>query len=628
MSLGLRRWFAIGLMALVIVPLGSTTKVSADPAAINLRVTSVEIASQIDTADNQFHDFVVLSGVISNDSAVSVDETLTLLTGPAIGTRSELADLIQKHDAKTLSPATLDPITIHDIAANTSKSWSLAVRADALWGNYASGVFPIGVSASNGVSRDIVAQPWFGNRLTLSATKLTTAVVLSSVKHFSLGQSDKNVLLSEATRISDLTSGQLRDQSFIVDNFVMDILASVGSPSATETAARINMLKTTSSVYGNSDLLRLNAGRQHSAIKRALELTPNTGKVLYLPNDEKLQISSFGARLDSVVVPVITNVSVTGDKLGTVDASGQTSSQKVLISDQGLNSCLNLQDPFSTQWCIASQLGMITAESPNLSRNILMLTPTNWSPNAPMRNAVARALKPSRFLKTESLSELLVTPPVTTVPININKPRKFESSLRKVEREVIRTQTSIENVFGTTDVSKSLLSVSVLLYSQDWQSAADAKHFGRSHTQQAHELLNQLRLEGSKHVTIPGTKASLPITIFNSSAYVAHVQVIVAGTGANRLTTTPSELVAVEPGNRVSVQIPITLNSAGDVQAVAYLADATGATFGDSLSIQIASTAYQQFARSLVWVALLALVLLVGNNVWRRTRNDSSKASA
>ena len=146
--------------------------------------------------------------------------------------------------------------------------------------------------------------------------------------------------------------------------------------------------------------------------------------------------------------------------------------------------------------------------------------------------------------------------------------------------------------------------------------------------QQAHELLGQLRLEGSKHITIPGTEADLPITVFNSSAFTAHVQVLLNGTGANRITTHASDLITVEPGRRVTVQIPITLNSAGDVQAVAYLADSTGATFGDSLSIQIASTAYQQFARSLVWVALIALILLVGNNVWRRTRSTHSEDKA
>jgi hypothetical protein len=220
-----------------------------------------------------------------------------------------------------------------------------------------------------------------------------------------------------------------------------------------------------------------------------------------------------------------------------------------------------------------------------------------------------------------SLDSLLRSEPVTTIAAPSGYEKPFDASVRKVEREVLRAQTSVENVFGDTEVSTSLASTSALVYSQDWKSAATAKHFGRIHVQQAHELLSQLRLEGSKHITIPGTKADLPITVFNSSAFTAHVQVLIDGAGSNRIISQPSELIAVEPGRRVTVQIPITLNSAGDVQAIVYLADSTGAKFGDVLSIQIASTAYQQFARSLVWVALTALILLVGNNVWRRTRS-------
>ena len=628
MSPHLRRIAPAGLMMLIALNLGLAPTSIAAPAPLSISITSVDITPQIDPLDSQTHDFVVISGTASNVGAATVDDTLTLETGPAIGTRSELADVIQTHDAKRLRAAAIDPIAINGLANQESKPWSFRIRADELWGTHDSGVFPIGVSASNGLVKEVVAQAWFGNRADVTPTHITTAVVLSSTKHMSDEQDAKAIALAEANRIAGLTAGELDDQSFIVDNYVLDLLATVNSPEAKATATRMETLKTAASIYGNSDLPRLIAGKQRAAITRALELTPNTGNVLYLPNSEKPILPSFGARLDSVLIPVISNVAVAGDQYATVEALGKSDSQRVLIADQGLNNCLTLKDPFATQWCISSQLGMITAESPNASRHVLMVTPTSWSPDSTMRTAVARALNTSLGHKTESLSTLLRSTPATNLSTDNRTPEKFDSSLRKVEREVLRTQISIENVFGNTDISESLTSISVLMYSQNWKSAATAKHFGRVHAQQAHELLNQLRLEGSKHVTIPGTKANLPITVFNSSAYVAHVQVMVAGTGANRLSASPSDLVAVEPGSRVSVQIPITLNSAGDVQAVVYLADSNGATFGDSLSIQIASTAYQQFARSLVWVALTALVLLVGSNVWRRTRNTSTNVSA
>lgn len=608
--------------------LGLGTNSYAAQSVAKLSVTGINIVKQVDARDGQTHDFVILKGSITNSGTDILTDNIRLITGRPIATRSELSDVIRRHNAPGLSSAPVDTVAISQLAPGQSTSWSFTERADTLWGASASGVFPVGVSTENGGVVDVVAAPWFGNTKQLSATRVTAAVRITSNKHISDEPDVATIISSEVSRLTAMASGPLNGQSFIVDNYALDLLALSDSEQASATIEEMSLRQSVPSIYGNSNLARLNAGNQQAAIKRVLALTPNSESVLYLPNSSTPSLESFGARLDSVLIPVVTNTFVAGNKDATVDASATVDTRHVLVADESLSDCLTFSVPFDAQWCVSAQLGMITAESPNASRNILLITPATWSPSAAMLQAVSEALQTRQSYTNVSLDSLLRSEPVTTIPAPSGQVKPFDTSVRKVEREVLRAQTSVENVFGDTEVSKSLASTSALVYSQDWKSAATAKHFGRIHVQQAHELLSQLRLEGSKHITIPGTKADLPITVFNSSAFTAHVQVLIDGAGANRITSQPSELIAVEPGRRVTVQIPITLNSAGDVQAIVYLADSTGAKFGDVLSIQIASTAYQQFARSLVWVALTALILLVGNNVWRRTRSTHTEDEA
>ena len=623
-----RRLLAVGLVAFICSTLGLGTSSIAAQSSVNLAVTEIAVVQQVDPSDGQTHDFVNLKGSVTHSGTDGFSEKIQLVTGRPITTRSELSDLIKRHNTSGLFVAPVDSVAVSQLANGQNQNWSFSVRADTLWGTSSSGVFPLGVSNENSSAVDIVAVPWFGNTEQLSATRVTTAVVVTSNKHVSDEADAASIVSSEVSRLSALTSGLLEDQSFIVDNYALDILSLSDTQQAQDTATRIRQRQSVPSIYGNTNLARLNAGNQQAAIKRALALTPNSGTVLYLPRSATPSLESFGARLDSVVVPVVTNTLVAGDKNATVDARASVATQRVLVADQSLSDCLTFAVPFDAQWCVSAQLGMITAESPNVSRNVLLVTPPTWSPSPEMLVAINNALRSRQGYTNESLLSLMRSDPVTSIAITSTPAKPFDSSIRKVEREVLRAQASVENVFGDTEMSTSLASSAAVVYSHNWKSAASAKHFGRTHVQQAHEFLGQLRLEGSKHITIPGTEADLPITVFNSSAFTAHVQVLLNGTGANRITTHASDLITVEPGRRVTVQIPITLNSAGDVQAVAYLADSTGATFGDSLSIQIASTAYQQFARSLVWVALIALILLVGNNVWRRTRSTHSEDKA
>lgn len=71
----------------------------------------------------------------------------------------------------------------------------------------------------------------------------------------------------------------------------------------------------------------------------------------------------------------------------------------------------------------------------------------------------------------------------------------------------------------------------------------------------------------------------------------------------------------------MTVQIPITVSGAGLISVEASLMSRDNDLFGTSLPIKIASSAYQDIARTLVWTALALLVILLANSLRKRRQS-------
>ena len=620
MSSRLRALLVPAVAAIIVLATSSSYFADAAKPAVKLRISGISIAPVLDPVDGQSRHEVVVQATVTNNGDQPVSDEVELITGRALFTRSQLDDVIQTRSATGLSGTTAQT-TVKDLAPGATTTVELRLGTRELWGQSQQGVFPVGVQSRQSAASDVIATGWFGEAKSLAPTQVTFAVPLTSNVHEDANVDAQEIITAESQRLNNLVNTKSTETSFILDPYAVTLLNSSTDVFVRKVAARLGEVDSTPSIYAQANLARLNVGNQVRAISRALQLTPHTSSVLYLPKSEKTDIAPYGDDFDSQIIPVINNNFVAGDKLETIDASASRSNGRALVFDQSISECLVMKSAFDTSWCLTSQLAMVTAESPNVSRAILIVAPTQWNPTAAKLNAINSALITNEAFSMQSLSKLLASEAVTVVG-DSSRLVPFDASLRKVERDVLKAQTSTRNVFGDIPTVLNLSSVATQLYSQNWKSSAAAKHFGRTYAQNAHELLNGIRLEGSRRITIPGTQADLPVTVFNSTDLAAKVIVNVNGSGSSRISAQLSDLVTVEPGSRVTVQIPIQLNSSSSVLAKVQLTDSNGKSFGNSLTIEIASTAYQQFARSLVWLALIALVLLVGNNVWRRTRKS------
>ncbi len=612
------------LAVVILLPFLTMAPARASSPSIALTITGATISSAKDPVTGQSQDTVTLAGTLKNTGGSSLTEQLQLVTGHPFATRSQLADVIDTHSSTSVSPVASATTSIANLTAQASAQWSISIPTTKLWSNTSGGVFPIGVTATTSRVSEVIALAWFAKSSSLSPTTVVLAVPITTSTHDVREDVRATTSSIEAERIRQILAANLTGASYVVDGYTTSLLTSSTDEATREMGQELESLGAIPSAFGNVNLARLVAGNQTTSIKRALSKDPTAAHTLYFLDTKTGAIGSFGTDFDKQVVTVVDNTFLSRDKNVTTDARSTSSTGQVLINDSGASSCLSLVDGFSAGWCLNAQLSMMTAESPNASRTVLVSTPKNWDPSLTFAQLVNEQVQGNRAYTLSSLSSLLSAHAVSTVSNQGTRAQPFNMQTRKIERDIVKSESLVRNVFGSSANTSALTAASTVLYSQDWTSESSAQHFGRSFVEQEVSQLNELALEGSKHITIPGTTAQLPVTVFNPTDFTATVNVVVTSSVPGHLTAGKVDTITIEPKRRITVQIPIALHISGDVQAQVSLADSTGNIFGDKLIVEIASTAYQQFARSLVWIALIALVLLVAHNVWRRTRGSQT----
>jgi hypothetical protein len=97
------------------------------------------------------------------------------------------------------------------------------------------------------------------------------------------------------------------------------------------------------------------------------------------------------------------------------------------------------------------------------------------------------------------------------------------------------------------------------------------------------------------------------------------VKVALRPDSTDRLSPFTSERLTIEPHTRATVPVTVHIIGIGTVGASVGVATSDGQPFGVPAHLSITTTAYQKFARNIVWLAFGLLVLLAANN-WRTRR--------
>ena len=186
---------------------------------------------------------------------------------------------------------------------------------------------------------------------------------------------------------------------------------------------------------------------------------------------------------------------------------------------------------------------------------------------------------------------------------------------------LVRTARDAATVFPETQFADRL-SATAFAATSDAYTAAQGLQLLQTASQSGKDELAKVTIEASTRFTIPGQQAQIPITVANTSEQRTTVSVTIVPESSGRVRSTAIDPVTIEPGQRITVPLDVVVTGVGTVRARVQLATKDGSTFGVGESISITTTAYQSFARSIVWLALAALLILAGRGI--RTRRRSS----
>ena len=633
----------VGLLALPI-----TASQAADGQSID--ITGLEISARAGSGGTLSNNhIVVLKGTFTNTSSQSISKLeLNLVSTPAIGSRGELAELIaEPTSASNLKPSGSSAV-LRNIAPGTIKNWQITFRGEEVLGADASGVYGLGVQPDLPVAgaATVTTTPWFFNA-DVKPTNVSFVVPLTTLNNHLANNEVPDIVrdLAEAERLTSLIVSQtdssiswLQDSS--LRSWVNQLMAATDSEIPLSLSNALESLPPTTAYmpYGHTNLAALSMANQKEDLLDAVGLTRTYAldrPVFYTPIDGSADRKSISALNEQGVRTIVSNEFLRGNDRETTSAVATSASNPVLVHDLATSSCLSSadkseQDFFNSVICVKSEIGMMTAESPQSSRSIIIMAPADWSISPERLADLVAALKDQSWMQLVALDLVASQQPAQNFVAPSDDASIPLARVAIKQANELRSEAEIlASLYVDQDLASGFDSARVLGFSDLWESGVRATQYLATNLALLDTYLSSVSLEASSRITTPEETTEIPITVVNNSDRAVSISIALTSKAKSRFSSEPSDLVQVESGQRITVPLTITLVGAGVVDVEAYLVAPNGERFGDVEKIQISSAAYGQFARTLVWGAFGLLVLLaLSNFVKRRKEKNSLKISA
>jgi hypothetical protein len=615
-----------------------------------VNITGMNISAVADSGGSLSNNHVVfLRGTFTNTSSQAISKLeLNLVSTPAIKTRGELAELISDPtSAQGLIPSDTYAV-LRNIAPGVTKNWQITFRGEEILGETASGVYGFGVQPDLPAASEatVITTPWFFNS-DIKPTNVALVIPLTTLNtHLANDEvTDRKKDLAEAKRLTNLISNQdpskiswLQDSALLpwIDQLELD--TDSDSPEKLRTA--ISGLSPTTAMlpFGHTDLTALVRANQQDDLADAINQTRQLSgdrQIFYTPAKGIADRQTVSLLNQQGIRSIVSNEFLRGNERETTTAVTTSASNPVLVHDLGASSCLTSADKddanfFRAITCIKSEIGMMTAESPQNSRSVIVLAPTKWKLSNERLSALVSVLSDHNWMQLTTLDLVAATEPTNNyVASQSADPRDFSRALLRQAQNLKVSTESVSALYDDQELAAGFTAARILGYSDLWPSNARATEYLTENIALLNEYLGAVSIQASGRITTPEESSEIPITIVNESDRAVSVSIDLTSTATSRFSAEPTGVIQVDRGQRITVPVAITLVGAGVVDVQAQLIAPNGERFGEVENIQISSAAYSQFARTLVWGAFGLLVLLaLSNFVKRRKEKRSSDPSA
>jgi len=600
------------------------------PAQAQSEKISISSLQVTTSASGQRHT-VAMRGSFTT-SAPKQNTRLDLVTFGPIQSRSELSEFLADSH---LNKGTVHPdiaVTLQNPLAGRSNSWSLQFDGDKALGSPVAGVYVFGVVKRGSPLQTNFVQPWFYESKQIKKTKvvfLTQIAVQNS--HLADGKTEEvNDDALTLVRLNNLLakSGQTTDlvKDPAIDNWLADLQNSALKPAADEVATKLlnATSKSATQIYNYTDLQSLFAESPND-IWSILRLTPRTANqpIFYFPkygqiNSRTLeQLQNFDK-----IVPVLSNTFVSGDQYRTTSTSALVNNKQSLIYDAAISRCLYRKDAMRALECFAATTAMITAESPYQARTVAVVTPTFWNPQSGELTQITNLLGENNWAELVRARRVLDSKTDLTFFNISGKPKEFRVGLVAQGKQLVKKSAILGNAVKNEEFSTGFELARLRSFSEQFPKAKNGKYFLNKNLALLERVRSNISIQTSKRITVASAKTEIPLTISNESGYPIQVRANVTSPYKSRFIATPSELVTVETGTRVTVPVKIHFKGTGSINVTVRLTNAKNQNLGITQNISVASSGYQSLARTLVWGACGLLVLFAIVNAARKRRDE------
>lgn len=560
----------------------------------------------------------------------------------ALLSRSQVAQIRSGEELPSVSINFDVAKSFKSLAPNKTVRWQLRFNGEEILSAQARGVYAIGVRTSvGGQSEDTYTTiPWFYGAQQVKPTKVVLAVPITTINNHLVDSPIRNLQKDslKLNRIAQLTATANNDISWIVDPALIPWL---GDFAQTPLEAKANLVQTKLRAsaksrwlapYGHANISMLAGSKQEDEISALTDYGRNllTGNgTIYYSKSESLNRTTLSNAVLNNITPMVTNQFVSGNAYVTTAARATAGDHTVLVYDKAASTCLDdtvtTKNIYTVKSCLLSAVGMMTAESPGRSRTVIILAPTQWSISAKHLNQLVNALNSTPGMSVVSMKQAYASPFASYINRldegRTNVPNRIQSGVAKLNRHADTVASMVTDRTWQSTVEP----MRFIGYSDLWHKTALAAAYLEAAKQRVDALAQKVTIQASSRITIATTSADIPVTIVNESSHVVRVRVTITSDSPRKLQVTPSPLVTVPVGKRVTVAVPITLSGTGSIAAKAQLVAPNNDVLSHGRDITIASTAYRQVASTLVRIAFALLVLLAVSNVIRRRKQKQSQ---
>lgn len=627
---------AIGVSYLC-VPI--TTSQASENELVSITGLNISVVDELASPTGNRH-IVQMQGTFTNNTNGSISRLeLDLVSTPAIKTRSQLSDLISDPTISSNLISSESSAVLRNIAPGSQKNWQITFIGEEVLGANASGVYALGVKPNLTGTNEatVITTPWFFNA-DIKPTNVAFVIPLTTLNdHLANGKvKDQASDLAQAKRLTNLILDNPDSNiSWLQDSglrtWVSQLTASTDSDISIKLGSAIDGLNPAGFLpFGSADLTALFLADQQRDLSDAIKLTRSTVRdqpVFYAPTQGIADSKTVSLLSNQSIRTIVSNEFLRGNAQVTTPAVATFDATPVLVYDLATSSCLIGLDESATAFfksvtCIKSEIGMMTAESPQKSRSIIVLAPATWKISNDRLSKLIADLSAHNWMQLADLDLVAASKPTQNY---VSQVRDYQSQLaRQTIREADKLSTATEtfsSVFVDEDLNLTFGASRILGFSELWGSSRNATEYLSENLTLVDSYLKAISIQGSLRITTPAEKSEIPITIVNESEHDVSVSIDLTSTATSRFSALPTELIQVGSGQRITVPVAITLIGAGVVDVQAALVAPNGDRFGEVKKMQITSAAYSQFTRTLVGGAFGLLVLLAISNFVKRRKS-------